>query len=79
MRGRAERYSKFGWPGYAGVQVQLQRRAVGSSGWHTLETARAGNGGRVSFATRTDANHRYRLTFGKTSSVWGATSKHLRG
>jgi hypothetical protein len=77
--GRAEHYSKFGWTGYGGVAVHLQRRAVGSSEWRTLRTARADSSGRVSFATDTDASHRYRLSFGSTSAVWGATSKRVRG
>jgi hypothetical protein len=79
VSGRAEHYSKFGWTGFGGVAVHLQRRAVASSEWRTLGTARADSSGRVWFATGTDASHRYRLSFGKTSSVWGATSKRVRG
>src|SRR6185312_738835 len=40
VSGRAMRYTKYGWSGYGGKRVFVQRRPVGSRSWHTLGSVR---------------------------------------
>ncbi|HEY2272190.1 MAG TPA: hypothetical protein VGH30_05425 [Jatrophihabitantaceae bacterium] len=73
--GRAERYLKFGWRGYGRVCVALERG--GRHHWRTVTTRRTDRHGRVRFTVSPGA--RYRLSFAKSTRVWGARSGSVRG
>ncbi|HEY8301886.1 MAG TPA: hypothetical protein VIG48_08305 [Jatrophihabitans sp.] len=79
VSGRAKQFTKYGWQGYAGKRVFVQRRAVGTSGWTTLGSVFAGKYGGVGYATRTSARYEFRLVLRASDTVWNARSTIVRG
>jgi hypothetical protein len=79
VAGRAMRYTKYGWSGYRGKRVFVQRRPVGSRSWHTLGSVRAAGKGFVRFRTATSSRYEYRMYLTAASAVWGATTPAVRG
>ena len=79
VSGRAMRYTKYGWSGYQGKRVFVQRRPVGTSAWHALGSVRAARKGIVRFRTPTSSRYQYRMYLTATSAVWGAASAAVRG
>jgi hypothetical protein len=79
VSGRAMRYTKYGWAGYRGKRVFVQRRPVGTRAWHSLGSVRAAHKGIVRFATPTTSRYQYRMYVTPTSAVWGAASTAVRG
>lgn len=76
---RAKRFSTYGWEGYSGKRVFVQRRAIGTASWHTLGSVHADEHGRVRYATATTPRYRYRLTLRASDRVWNARSRSVRG
>jgi hypothetical protein len=79
VSGRTMRYTKYGWSGYRGKRVFVQRRPVGTSTWHALGSVLAARKGYVRFATATSSRFQYRMYVTATSAVWGASSAAVRG
>ena len=79
VSGRAKQFTEYGWQGYGGKRVFVQRRAVGGSRWTTLGSVRAGTHGGVGYRTRTSPRFEYRLLLRGTTTVWGARSRIVRG
>ena len=79
VSGRAMRYTKYGWSGYQGKRVFVQRRPVGSQSWHTLGSVLAPRKGFVRYRTATSSRYQYRMYLTATSAVWGASTPAVRG
>ena len=79
VSGRAFVFTKYGWSGYRGKRVYVQRRAAGSSTWHTLGSVRAAAHGVVRYRTVTSSRYVYRLVLNATPAVWNARSAQVRG
>ena len=79
VSGRAKHFTMYGWQGYAGKRVLVQRRPVGGSRWTTLGAVRAGRHGGVGYRTPTSPRFDYRLLLRAGDKVWGARSRIVRG
>ena len=79
VSGRAFVYTKYGWSGYRGKRVYVQRRPVGSSSWRTFGSTRAAARGVVRYGTATSARYLYRMVLNATPAVWNARSAQVRG
>ncbi len=79
VSGRAFVYTKYGWSGYRGKRVYVQRRSAGSSNWHTLGSTRAAAHGVVRYRAATSSRYVYRMVLNATRAVWNARSAQVRG
>lgn len=79
VTGKVKHYTTFGWTNSSGVEVIVQRRAVGSSTWRRIGSTRTDASGRASFATPTSASHAYRMITPATPSLSPGRSKSVRG
>jgi hypothetical protein len=79
VSGRAKHYTMYGWQSYARKRVFVQRRAVGSSGWHTVGSVYASKQGWVHYATSTSSRYDFRLVVRASDKIWDAHSRAVRG
>jgi hypothetical protein len=79
VAGRAIAFTKYGWTGYHGKRVYVQRRPAGSGRWHTLGSVQPAGNGRFRFYTPTTSRYVHRMYLTASANVWNARSVQVRG